>query len=546
MFARLQTREDGQLYHPAFKSRQGMFRSVCTKQRIGLCQRIGCMEAHTLQCAGCHRQRYCSSACQIRAWTIDGHDGGCDATMDFRIGAELHDAETIAILTMAYTHQVGTAAHPAFYDGRAIEFLTMDPAQIVAIMMHRKNVFTAVAELHKTELTNYDDHDINHDRLKKWVNILERFEKHRDIAVQGDEVVTLEKTWPEYLTNEETEWDAAGNATAFESDDEANTRRTDMVAEMTSESALAVARGFQGALRYVGRVEFMNAARTAVRDAITNAHHNKSKVVWMNYYSANRSQSWLTLILWDEFKDAIDAVAASYTELHALASAPALADTYTNIVAIVPDDAAYSGQQLAIKAGVFAQRLGRFESSRKIHIWMAVPFVSDVAIAALTSAAAVSQHIDISVSGVSPMMRTLAQHFEEYPATRRALDKLPSHAFVHDTRKDHIPVYFAHKLADNISVPNHLIAVAPYPKIMPDGSIAIKSVSFIQGCGRTNYEFAPIDPASAHRHPANDFVQEEGKVCPFPVYKKVQLTYMRRPILHTDNIALWADEVDEA
>lgn len=563
--------EDGSVILPSCGHNLSAVRHIRARSDAGqgVCMRVGCTKPAAVQCARCHEQQYCSQACQTTAWSVDGHDGDCvlhlvDIMTSLRVGASTGE-DLIASLTKAYTWDSTTTPQPTFYNGMAIEFLTADSAQVADIMRTRMRVISGVAAAHHEVLTTYDDHEINHGRIDAWIKRLDKFpaalQQFKDNLLVMDDApnmtVTLEKTWPEYEPAEAPDADEPV-ITDYDIEVGHEMRLEDWVEKMTSPEALAFARGFRASLQYVSRPEFIDTAISTMREVIRGAQHGNSKIVWVNYYGANRSASWLMLILWNHFKDSIDAVVASFTELHALASAPQLAAEYANVVAIVPDDASYTGQQLAHKLRVYGARLGKFKSSANIEIVVAVPYASTMAREEIFSYVnrfhyAKGVAISYNTPG-SDKMRTLEEHFSNtgnghvpgdiyIPADTDWLPSLRAvaAAFVHRTRPDHVPVYFAHKLADHVSVPNHLIAVAPYPVIVNNHSIVIKSTSFIKGCRSANFVYARAAPDAPVMEHANDFVQEEGKVCPFPIYKKTQLAYEGRPIATNENIVLWAD-----
>lgn len=505
------------------------------------CARIGCRKPQRWECGGCKRERYCSETCQRMTWEMHGSccitSDASDVTwslsgMSIGNGNLVESAEELmSRLEEAYTYEPTGLHFPAFFGGRAIEFLRMQSIQqIDDVMARRKEVIGAVSLVHSEELTSYDDHPIRHQDIRKWVQLLEEFpdklEDYRERTDYADLEINFTKTWP-----------------GFDADDY---DAEDVIEKITSDAAVRVARAFGAVLGYVGKDEFLAMARRTVAIAIENARVEGASVVWVSYTASNRSPAWMTLVLWDEFRNDIDAVVASYSELHALAASPVLSEKYRKIVAIVPDDASYSGMQLAIELGTYARRLGDFDATSNIEIAFGVPFVSELAMANLAQAQARSRRVTASVrTEGSRHMKTLYQQFAQIEGASDALRSLPANAFVQLTRGTHIPVYFAHKLADHVSVPNHLIAVAPYPKINGrTGKIDIRTRSFIGGCvNKVDYEYAPIDNSVNPPLVANDFVQEAGKMCPLPVYKRVQLTYEGRVIEATENLVLFSDIV---
>jgi len=281
----------------------------------------------------------------------------------------------------------------------------------------------------------------------------------------------------------------------------------------------------------------------------------KKRVVWLNYYAINRSMSYMMMLLFPEFQNDIDALCMSFAEVVSYVQ-----NTGEEVLCLIVDDASYSGQQIALKVRMFQSDVDvKFPSSAKSKIEFAitVPYLSLKAVAELrkyedvtpleifTTRASMMPR-EPSLGAVSEKMWSLQDFTEEETHTFKYHDPaLPyltqltssiqellgeknsqdfdgTHPFLLSYGETDCPVvYFQHKLADRISVPNFLIAQAPYPLLLKQiedenkSGVIIKNVPLFKNCKDAQFLYK-VDPGEIV---ANDFIQTRENMCPFPPYK---------------------------
>jgi len=219
----------------------------------------------------------------------------------------------------------------------------------------------------------------------------------------------------------------------------------------------------------------------------------------------------------------------------------------------------YSGQQMA---GTIAQDLRSFEQSLdggiprdgSVKFLIAVPFVSTLAMnlvehkdwRALGLPPFIAQIIQqapldlVAFAGLgdtpSPEMQSFAEAV--FVQSRYTIPPIRPHIttefsdLLNDT---HVLTYFAHKLADDASVPNTLFAGAPYISRRAsarDKKIVVRGIPLIQGCNIGDY-ITDVGKPFVPGKPARDF---KRGTCPPTYYKTLTYIHEGTDVLPMQNI----------
>lgn len=254
------------------------------------------------------------------------------------------------------------------------------------------------------------------------------------------------------------------------------------------------------------------------------------KIVWFMHSGVNRSGTWVSLLLWNAFSPYLDGIVSSAAEIRALETQKG----WSKLLIIVPDDALYTGGQIANRISNEMLDLDRnsenVESDRVFFI--AAPFWSSSAETSVTQQAKsvfFPRHGSVTAN---EDMQTINELLSKTPHFERDLfaprdNTVFDFGFGLELQGGHVATFFAHKLPDFISVPNNLFALAPYFEIDDDAkTVTVKFTTLIKGCSPENYRYDDNQDGAQF----NDFVQTPDTVCPYPPYKQFNWTYNGRPV----------------
>jgi hypothetical protein len=277
------------------------------------------------------------------------------------------------------------------------------------------------------------------------------------------------------------------------------------------------------------------------------------RIVWLNYYAVNRSMSYMMLLLYPEVAEQIDGLCMTFAEVVRYAES---LPPDEEVLCLLVDDAAYTGQQLALKLRRFYTSHIAGETESKIEFAVVVPYVSTAAAKELFQDSIYMQvevftsrpsklTTKLSFAGVSEKMRTLeeiiylddALETDEKESLMGVVES--SFSFVQEPDgqqpfffrygSTEVPiVLFGHKLADRVSVPNFLIAQAPYPRLKRRSrtnelGVQIKHMPLFKNADTAKFQFQPYKSKATYEQiQFEDFIQTEENMAPFPPYKKIQ------------------------
>ena len=249
---------------------------------------------------------------------------------------------------------------------------------------------------------------------------------------------------------------------------------------------------------------------------------------------ALKSSTWVAQLLWmnRDFADCVTHLVKTPGEAMKMTT-----DGPTLIVH--PDDASYSGGQVAddvrvpeVATLVRSAKALRKETptARSIVYFFAIPYVSSSARSLIRSTVALAD----ATTARGPDHQARLDGLFVFPSNTHSDDmeilkgeeKGSSSAFGGSLTDGHVPIYFDHKLADNVSVPNSIFAGAPSVRRVSEGFFQLRATLLIGGCSREHFRYhgRPTPPGIV----VADF--DLGRTCPRAYYKTIGYTSGGVPI----------------
>ena len=412
----------------------------------------------------------------------------------------------------------------------------MTVREIDELMKERKTRFGKFNLENADKLQDYEDHPINYDAVSSW----------RERLRIGEERVRLDG---ERLRGYRIEIGYDGglqNAEGYRK----KMQTWDQIEMIGSFQAKRLASIFATCMHYVSKDSFLaELDRLAqmvegYRQGEIGVYAVPRKIVWFVHHASGRSDTWVTLLMWTRVYQHVDALVSSYAEIHELAQK----EGWDDMMVVVTDDAAFTGAQIQNRVSEYSLEFEDDLGQDYVQFFFAVPFMSQQAIDYILQtnmpfSRARSWYKVPDYTG-HDAMKTMVECIKEsqQPEDLALFDEIRENTLITEVKRSHIPVYFAHKLADLVSVPNFLFALAPYLDIDDRREvITIRRMTLIDNCHPENYTY---DLDAKADDPDNDFLQNEGRVCPMPPYKIHQYTWGGVPVPKDENIVAFLDEYE--
>jgi hypothetical protein len=288
------------------------------------------------------------------------------------------------------------------------------------------------------------------------------------------------------------------------------------------------ARRFRDATRHVSFDEFLSKYKQ-ICDEIIDHIHNKQydTVILLAYVDENLAKSnfWLALYMFPFLKDNVQIVITNAYDLHTI-----MEINMNKTLLILPDDASYSGTQIADIIEEFTDESDN-ETLDRLDIIVAVGYISQKAIEKIKSK---TSHLNICIPSVTEYFERFDIPQEMYPFKGNQKVNL-----LHT-------LYFDHKLPDAISIYQPMYAIGKgFGKV--DIDYTYEPMSLIDGC--EVYKYLEIDPYRivSNREFVTDLKSElkkGAKMCPNPIYKEFQYMYRSKPIYHIDELEITINHVE--
>lgn len=254
-------------------------------------------------------------------------------------------------------------------------------------------------------------------------------------------------------------------------------------------------------LRHIAFDQFYQTLMRCAHEAVAVCQSENRQMYLFIDGGVRKSNTWCALLIWPVIRRHVVRIVNDSADLR---------DVNERILVVQPDDASYSGVQIssAITIGIDGDQMK----------WM-------ILVAGLTERARkkiTSRHRVVFPSSVIPI-----QSLEETALSLIGADD--TRTLVDECSRDDLfqtigmsfyatLTYFDHKLADNTSTNDTMIALAPVP--VDDERLALRSL--IAGCSPRDYGFAPIV--------ARDTELAVETRCPPEFYKRIAYTLDGAPI----------------
>ena len=534
-----------------------------------LCFRVGCFEEANFRCSDCKKAVYCSEKCGEHAWVKEKHFKACgdpfmsDNDKLLREDSRFKNIATMDFLLRKRSERVADFSRKHATELRKVEDHSIDREACEQWIKHL--VFAAK---HYEDWAKSSENPLLSVDNMSFVSLEDRpyYLKQLQAVVKDQVKIMLSmntRTFARYFVDHLQyvafdEFLYASKDVLRRAIDYGNGRGENFA----DWAEIAKFRIQELRMRLGARGLNTKGLKGELVDRLVRAVQvrEKKRIVWLNYYAINRSMSFMMMLLYPEFGDQIDALCMSFAEV-----VQYVRQTGEKVLCLLVDDASYTGQQLAIKLrSFFSTNIFSDKQKQMIEFAVVVPYLASQAarelkktttqmqIQIFTTRASVlpNEHI---LAGISPKMRTMEEMVyeeghkflveEEVPEFQKATsatgtriattmfpgDLLPTAAHsgmdLDGTRPFLLKfgptsrpiVYFQHKLADRISVPNFLMAQAPYPVLKKNAGVEIKNICLFKNCEGAKFQYKndPYEPM------ANDFIQTEENMCPFPPYKNI-------------------------
>lgn len=229
--------------------------------------------------------------------------------------------------------------------------------------------------------------------------------------------------------------------------------------------------------------------------------------------SYRKSSTWISMLAWHALRDLVSLAVKRVSQLpESFWDAP-------NPIIIHADDMAYSGSQLAYAIGESKHLL--LENSR-VQYLLLLPFISTTAKGRLAD--------EVPMARI-PEAAEHIKNFEEQltEAGHNAGEVLA--ALMHDPWKQlygvegaHSLVYFDHKLADSVSIPNKMLAG---PTVLNSATGQVEVYKIISNCEDAIYR---SDTGQLLRWNTYVFDFANNFTCPVAFYKLIEYTWQGRKV----------------
>lgn len=353
------------------------------------------------------------------------------------------------------------------------------------LMTQRKKRFDELVKTNIEFMTSYESKELDAEKIAEW---LQRIKKGRD-------VIEKLKTQKSDFSIKHQNDGGLSPEIGF-----------DVAKNLGSNVAVNLSEAITKEMKIISKEQFETQLKITAEETVNHiiATRPKKVVLWIQK-TLNRSCLWVSVQAWKHIHNYIDGIIGD-AEFPRLNSDP----NWKDATVVVFDDATYTGYQME-------ERVNHDASEHHGEIVIAIPFISENAKMhfgdELHDAIIVPNYYEMhSLSDLN-----VESGYEDEDDPEFIEWSAGDTVFVSKLDYTQIPIMFSHKLADRISIPNFLFALAPFFDFseLDDGTLIIDRMTLIKGCYPDNYNYNTADPDDRD----NDFIQNDNSVCPFPVYK---------------------------
>lgn len=433
-------------------------------------------------------------------------------------GPDVVEVKNYAAVLPAGFDVVWDSHKPYYTSGRPLTLFYMSDGELKRFMDLRIRKFTKFFEENKALKGVVDTpYSINEENVQKWVAALEK-NSGQPVLVMGDMLGYTLRSDPDdgglvKQYRHGLDWGVAESL--------AKPQTARVAAWLAKRMRFVSARDFY--FRLLGMFEKFATVYESL-----DGERRGVKIVWFMHSGINRSGTWVSLLLWDAFYPYLDGIVSSAAEIRALETK----EGWRRLLVIVPDDALYTGGQIANRISNDVLDLVSNSENVDRAFFIAAPFWSaraEMSVTRQTPGVFFPRHGPVTpnedMQTIKELLRKTPDAEKEKfaPRDQTAFD----FGFGLELSGGHVPTFFAHKLPDFISVPNNLFALAPYLEIDDNAkTVTVKFLTLIKGCGPENYKYSDSQDDAQF----NDFVQTPDTVCPYPPYKQFDWTYNGQPV----------------
>lgn len=277
-------------------------------------------------------------------------------------------------------------------------------------------------------------------------------------------------------------------------------------------------------LRHVSFTEFYDRLKALV-EMVKVEMMDKTHVIFSIYPHINKSNTWMTILLWDLIEPYANELNIQLDIDH---------DGKFNgrgkkALILMLDDGVYSGEQI----GALAYRRYAFDQTVR---WIFCPFMSvngkkyletrRIHVPTDANMVPISDIYDVAIEKNNMMDCKTFLSTSPWQALFQA-DAAPVSTFKVDAAivSRPIAIYFDHKMPDYISVTNKLISVAPTPHKLEGKWVWGGGIPLVKGCTWASNFYDPCKPIERY---SIELIQHP---CPVGHYKLLEYTFRANPIL---------------
>lgn len=272
------------------------------------------------------------------------------------------------------------------------------------------------------------------------------------------------------------------------------------------------ARVFTQNIKYVSFTQFHSVIYQVANEIVARIRDDAPKKVYALIDGhARKSNTWVALLCWEVIRPVVTDVVNS----------PFLipeADFQDTIAIIHMDDMSYSGMQMGDTIEYIAPN---FQEGTTYYY----PLIPYMGITAKKHLLSIWPHLRFS--GHTLVIQSFAHFIEAAGYNKKqilkTLDQEPW-KLLYGIEGDHILIYFCHKLADSVSIPNKMLAGLYVAD--SEGKVT-KTFHAIHNCEDAVYQTTDGE-VMGPQTVVGDF--EDDKTCPLAFYKFIQYTFDGKPL----------------
>jgi hypothetical protein len=225
-------------------------------------------------------------------------------------------------------------------------------------------------------------------------------------------------------------------------------------------------------------------------------------LIGMNF---RKSTTWVALLVWGVLTSVVTNVVTSLREIPP-------EDFESNIAIIHMDDMSYSGSQISETIDI---AIGNLRPEN--HYFLLVPYLGAAAKRTLLRTWKHLIFSDCSAE-IPTLSQLLTWDGHDSMEIMRKLNE-PAWHLLYQVRSTHNLIYFNHKLADSLSIPNKMLAGL---YVADANGKPLQAFHPIRGCENVVYR-TDRGKVLGPDQPLTDF--EEGSTCPTAFYKNIKYTF---------------------